>query len=241
MKHTLASIVAVAFVLLATVPNSAQEVVRERLDPSTSLVIFEIGAIASLEDGAEAVTLGRLFPKEMRPEENHDLDVKKGDEILMMNGERIRSISTLRELYQGLEIGDEVKLGLKRDSQRFLVRFDKSENQMASSHGGGMRVVVAGGDGEGEVELLHEARALLADRDGGVTVAATLGGGELEEGDVVSEIDGQSIASLEDYRTVYEKLEIGAAFKLTVQRDDESFDVDVAKAERPAGMMMRGQ
>lgn len=239
MKHVLASIFAVLAVLLAAGPDAAQEVVRERLDPQTSLLMFEIGAIATLQEGADAVTFARILPKEMRSEENRDVDVEKGDEVLMMNGERIRSIADLRKLYEGLGKGQEVKLGLKRGSERFLVRFTRQDRQMAMGHGGGeMRIVVAG-DGGGEAELLHEAGALLREEDGAVKVAAQLpGGGELEEGDVVTEANGKTLASLADYRAVYEALAIGDALKLVVKRGGESLTVEVEKAERPAGMMV---
>ena len=239
MRNFLASIAAVLAVVLSSWPNAAQEVVQERLDPGSSVVLFEIGAIASLEEGAEGVTFSRILPQGMRSEANSDADVAKGDEVLMMNGERIRSIADLRELYQDIEVGDEVKLGLKRGSERFLVRFTREDRQMAMGEGGGMRVMVAG-HGEGEVELLHEARVLLREGEGGVEVAAVLpgNGGDLEQGDVLAQVNGRSVASLDDYREVYEGLAIGEAMKLEVRRGEESLTVEVEKAEPPAGLMM---
>lgn len=241
MKQVLASIFAVLAVLLASWPNGAQEVVREHLDPRSSLVIFELGAIATLEEGADGVTFSRILPREFRTEANRDLDVEKGDEVLMINGERIRSIEDLRELYEGLEKGEEVKLGLKRGAERFLVRFTREDRQMAMSHGGGMRVVVAG-DGGGEAELFHEARVLLQETGGAVEVAARLpGDGELEEGDVLTEANGRSVTSLAGYRAVYEALALGDALKIVVERGGERLAFEVEKSERPAGMtVVRG-
>lgn len=238
MRNSLAALVAVLTVALVSIPNAAQEMVRMNADEV--VIMNEIGAIAQMKEGEKNITFARLFPKDARPAENRDVDVKQGDAILMMNGDRVRSIADFRALYEGLEKGTEIKLGIKRESERFLVSFDKGDPQAVMSHssGGGMRMVISGD--QGDVELLHEARALLGEKDGTITVTTGLpGGGDLEEGDVITEVNGQTVTSLAEYRAAYAALEVGDALKLSVKRGDEQVEIDTKKADMPAGMRMQ--
>ncbi|MEM7584142.1 MAG: PDZ domain-containing protein [Acidobacteriota bacterium] len=225
--------------LMAASVLEAQQVLQRRIDPSTSLMMMELGAIAELEEGGGDVVLTTVLPKAVRPESNRALDVRQGDAVLMMNGERIRSLEALRELYEATPEGDEVKLALKRDARRFLVAFAKSSAETGSGTGAQVRVVRAG-PGGGDVELLHEAHALLGEAADQVRVLALLtADGELEEGDVLVAVDGQAVAALADFRKAYQATPLGGSLDLTWRRGEETLELEVTKAERPAGMVIR--
>ncbi|MEM7354457.1 MAG: PDZ domain-containing protein, partial [Acidobacteriota bacterium] len=183
--------------------------------------------------------------KSVRPESNRGVDVREGDRLLMLNGQRVRTIAALRELYEGLAEGDEVKMALRRDGQPFLVSFARGAagedgvfvNRRGNSTG--VRVIRAGGDG-GDVELLHEARVLLGEQDGEVRVLnRLLDEAELHEGDVVVALNGQSVGSLADFRRLYGTMQVGQALRFELRRDKETLEVHLDKAEVPAGMMIR--
>ena len=240
-RSTLAALAALAVLLLSPASTPAQEIQQRTLDPETNVLMLEIGAIAGLDDGGQVV-MESILPKQARPEENRGVDVRGGDRILMMNGQRVRSIDDLRGLYEGLETGAEVKLALDRDDRRFLVSFAKSDADSIASSGSGGRTairVVRGGPG-GDVELFHEARALLREADGEIQVDMVLGeGGALEQGDVVRTVNGKTVANLEGYREAYEAIEIGTDLTLGIGRGETALEIAVTKSERPEGMMVR--
>ncbi len=230
-------------VLWCPTPIDAQQVMQRSLDPATSLMLMEIGAIAEAAERGDAITLNTVLPKAVWPEANRSLDLRQGDVVLMMNGQRVRSISKLRELYDGLSEGAEVKLALGRDEQRFLVAFAKGSAEAISGvfGAGGTAVrVVRAGPGGGDVELFHEARVLFGEQDGEVRVLTQLmDDGDLHEGDMLVTVDGKPIATLGDFRQAYGAAAVGDRLHLEIRRGDESHKLEVAKAERPAGMVIR--
>ncbi len=227
---------------------TAQETRRLRIDASSSLIMPEIGAIATVGEDSDEVTFGTLLPEDVRSEENRDLDLRQGDAVLMINGERIRSLGRLRTLYEKVTEGEQVKLALKRGEQRFLVAFSKGAGSggsgvFVSRHPGGgggtaVRVIRAGGGGD--VEFLHEGRVILGEREGAVHVLNQLqDDGELRQGDVIETLAGKVVGSLAEFQRLYTAVDIGEALSLAVRRGEESLEVELTKAERPAGMMIR--
>ena len=241
MKHC--STFALLVILLSAGLSIAQEVRHQTLDPENNMIFLEIGVIAGVDE-ENRVIVEMVLPTESRPAENHGIDVRQGDRLIMMNGERLRSIADLRTRYEGVETGGEVKFAVGRDDNRFLVSFKKSDAESLESSGPGGRTairVVRGGPG-GDVELLHEARALLRESDGTVRVDTVLQeGGELHQGDVVTAIDGEPVATLAAYREGYEAVALGETLQLTVRRGEESVAIELTKQERPAGMMVRSR
>lgn len=233
----------VVLVVASALPTLAQQTVTRRIDASNGVVLSEIASIATPAEGGEGVTL-TVLPTELRPKENRDLDVREGDRILMMNGKRIRSADTLRELYQAVEEGGEVKLALERGDERFLVSFAKGDGSNTLAGGGGgveQRVMIAG-PGAGEAEFLHEAFCLLGEEDGHVKVMNQLRpGGDLLPDDVIEKLNGQAVGSIDEYRSLYEKAAIGDELRFVVSRGGESVEVVITKSEPPAGMMIRRQ
>lgn len=232
----------VVLVLASALPILAQHTVTRRIDASNGVVLSEIASIATPAEGGEGVTL-TVLPADMRPKENRSLDVREGDRVLMMNGKRIRSADALRELYEAVEEGGEVKLALERGDERFLVSFEKGDgsNTLGGGGGGEQRVMIAG-PGAGKAELLHEAFCLLGEEDGHVKVMNQLRpGGDLLPDDVVETVNGQAVGSIEEYRSLYEKAAIGDELRFVVRRGGESVEVVIEKSEPPAGMVIRRQ
>jgi S1-C subfamily serine protease len=227
--------------LLPSLSIPAQEIQQQTLDPETNVLMLEIGAITGV-DGDGQVVMESILPRQAVPEENRGADVRKGDRVLMMNGQRVRSSGGLRELYEGVENGGEVKLALEREGRRFLVSFAKSDADSVEHAGAGGRTavrVVRGGPG-GDVELFHEVRALLREDGDKVRVDMLFGdGGTLEQGDVVQTVNGTAVASLAGYREAYGAVEMGADLTLGIRRGEETLEIAVAKSERPEGMMIR--
>ncbi len=239
MNKRCLSILAV-LALASSLPILAQH--TRRIDASNGVIMSEIAAIATPEEEGDGVTL-TVLPTDLRPQENRGLDLQEGDRVLMMNGQRIRSADALRELYEGVEEGSEVKLALERGDARFMVSFEKgdgSNTMMSGGEGGPTRIMIAG-PGAGNATFLHEARSLLGEEDGQVKVTQQIRDmGNLQEGDVIVEVNGQAVGSLDEYRSLYEAAAIGDPLRFLVRRDGEPVEVVIEKSEPPAGMRMRG-
>ncbi len=228
-------------VLASSLPILAQHTMTRRIDVSNGVIMSEIASIATPVEAGGGVTL-TVLPTDLRPQENRGLDLQEGDRVLMMNGKRIRSADALRELYEAVEQGGEVKLALGRGDERFMVSFEKGDgtNTMTSGGGGGGTRIMIAGPGAGNTALLHEARSILGEEDGEVKVTNQVRDmGNLREGDVIEQVNGQAVGSIDEYRSLYEAAAIGDELRFLVRRGGESVAVVIEKSEPPAGMMVR--
>ncbi len=239
MKTRYCLLLTLLTLLIATGSSNAQTVISRSVNPDQSVFMPEIGAIASGEEG-EAISFTTVMPVQVRPEPNRNVDVREGDTVMMMNGVRVRSIATLRELYEGLGAGSEVKLALGRGDERLLVKFAKDDPE-AGGRRVQMHVVNVDGHGEADMELVHELNVLLGEQEGQLQVAAVIMPGELEAQDNVIKVNGQALSTLAEFREVYSSLDLGATLELQVRRGEEMITTSATKAERPAGMMIRKQ
>ncbi|MCP4664251.1 MAG: PDZ domain-containing protein [bacterium] len=235
-----------AFLILCltilVVPTTAGAQMAIRLDPEKDLMLPEIGAIAGVQEGADVVSFGTVLPRMARPEKYRDLDVREGDTVLMMNGERIRDVATLRELYDALAVGGEVKLGLRRGAERLLVTFAKIDPAEMAVGGPGehrimRRIPMDGGDGD--VEMLAEFDALVGERDGRLRVVAKIAPSDLRQGDVVTAINGKTLSSLAEFRELYGAVEIGEPLRFDVLRDGRAIEHTATKVEAGQGLVVR--
>ncbi len=164
-----------------------------RFDPTTTLVLSELGAIVKSDEETGSLAV------EMVVDDDPEVDIEEGDAILMVNGERVRSIAALREAYEGVAEGEEVKLALKRDERRFLAAFSRQPGDgftSVSSSGGGTRVLRMGSGG-GDIEVLAEL-GVVTEESGVVKVADELpigDGSALAPDDEITALDGREIAS----------------------------------------------
>lgn len=221
-------------VLVLPLAAAAQQFVQRRLDPATSVLLSELGAIAEERDGA--VTLTTVFPATSRADAYRNLDVQEGDVLLMAAGETLRNIGHLREMYEGVAVGGEVKLAVRRAEDRFLLSFAKADPETLTTGGGGHRrmVMVRGG---GDVEVVEELGIVVRRGDGKLTIAAAVAPGTpLAEGDVLESLAGTAIATVAELRTALGKLAPGADVEVGIVRGGEARTVqlELAGSEDPA-------
>jgi S1-C subfamily serine protease len=200
-------------------------------------VVFlrELGVIAGVHGDSDEVHLIAILP-----DVDREIPLEKGDLVLMINGQRIHDMATLREAYEGTVVGETIKLGFRRGDERFLTSFDKKDPE---EEGGAVRMVVAAGPGGDFDDLhpLHEFGVLIAEKDGKVFVAMELpmGTPALKKDDVVQSINGQKVGSLEDFRQVYEPLAIGDEIELVALRGGDEVSAARAKSEQEGMIRMR--
>ena len=55
------------------------------------------------------------------------IDLKENDEVLYINGKRVKNLKSFKENYEATEIGKEVKLGIKRGDEKLIATFTKQD------------------------------------------------------------------------------------------------------------------
>ena len=132
-----------AFVLLTLIASTlAQEKHTFTFNADNSLLISELTAIVQEKEGK---VVFEMIPEQvMQQEKFKDLDLKKGDEILFINGKKVKTLSDLRETYEVIEPGQEIKLGIKRDKEQFFATIIREEQ----ASGGKQMMIMSGGDSE---------------------------------------------------------------------------------------------
>lgn len=183
---------------------------------------------------------------DQRPKGYRDVDAKSGDEILMMNAKRVKDTATMKEIYEGLAIGDDVKIGVKRDGKMFIVNFPKIDPENAPR----MVMHVSTGDGPGVEGEGHNMMPLvglhiilkdgmeLEKLDG--LPGETPEDADLQTGDVVTAINGQTVSAIADFRKIYEAVKPGEEMKIAVTRDGKSVISTFNKPETQGRVMIRG-
>lgn len=221
--------------LLAGATASAQMVMRHGGGAGGDLVVLEeLGIVVGASEDTGDLAVLVLLPGKKR-----EVALEEGDLLLMVDGKRVRDVATLREIYEGASVGDTVKVGFRRGDERFLSSFEKSEAGQD-----GTRIVIGGG-GPGadfdDVQPLHEFQAILAQKDDRVFVSMELPMGEtvLEKDDEIRSLNGKSVATLQDFRAIYDALAIGDEMTLVAVRNGEEVKVTRPKSEMPPGMRIR--
>ena len=210
MKQRIINLPGALLFLILISPLFSQAVNREmsfEIDGETHQ-IAEFGALlAEVDDGLKILM---TMPPEHRPKAYKDIDVEAEDELLMMNGKRIRTVAEFKEQYERLGIGEEVKLGLRRGERMFISRFPKIDPENAP------RVVMKvqrDGDGGGmneDLTVAAELGMLLRDGENGLEIETIRGLGEVEgldikDGDILKSLDGQQISSTAQWDDLFTK------------------------------------
>jgi len=91
----------------------------------------ELSAVIAKQDG-NIVVLATMA--KMRAADYKEVDVKNNDQIFMVNGKKIKSVKELQEIYEGLSIGEEFKMALKRGENRQLASFVKADPEKLPKH-----------------------------------------------------------------------------------------------------------
>jgi len=197
------------------------------------VMVDELSVVVGVMPGDEELSVIAVLP-----DADPELEVRRGDLLLMVDGQRVRDVATLRAAYEATEIGDTVKIGFRRGDERFLASFEREQAEQ-----GGRRVMMMGGPGHdmGDMQPLHEFGVILGEQGDDVVVSMELpmDGVSLEEGDIVKSINGLVVASLADFRGAYESLDIGTEIALVVTRGDEEVAATRSKSDAPAGMQIR--
>lgn len=215
----------------------AQQVLT--LDAENSLLLPEVGAVTTFEDGVlEVLTLlprhgGGEAPK---------VDLERGDAVRMINGERVRDLASARALYEKVPVGEMVKMAVQRGERRFLVSFAKQDPAALAESGLVIRRMAVGPEGAGDVQPVLGLGILAADKEGVVRVAQLLPiGGEnpLAEGDLLRRAAGKELHTAAELAELVDGIEVGATVELVIERGGEERTVRLEKREVQGTIRLR--
>lgn len=87
--------------------------------------IPEVGAIIIKKNNQNVVEY--IIPVENRPKEFKNIDLQTNDIILMINGKKADNLEECSEIYNNLKTGEDLRLGVKRGEQMFIVTIVKAD------------------------------------------------------------------------------------------------------------------
>ncbi len=198
------------------------------------------GIIVESDDGPK---LEMVLPKDQRPDDYKALDIQVGDIIKMFNGKSMKKVSSIQEVYEVMEIGDEVKFGIKRDKSVMMVKFAKMDPKDAP---GKMMIRTVGGPGGGGigniVADLIDAGLVLEEKDGKILVADVITemgsvfvGTQPESEDQLIKINSSKINSTEELTQIYDQIKAGKKVELTMLRKEKEVLLTFEKPESGCG------
>ncbi len=220
-------------------------------------LIPEIGAIISKED--KNLTVLDVLPIDSRPADYKEVDFQNGDELIMLNGKKLKSIEDIQKLYGNIKEGDDVKFGIRRDKRMMMVSYkrgsDDAGGQMQimtfdagddaegtyTQSGGNFNVNIEG-DIEGMLPLI-ELGIMLGEEDNAVKVLQVFPNAKdiypdcsIEKGDIVSKLNGKKITTSAEFQEVYSEIKAGETIDLFFVKDGHESAVSIKKPSQ--GMKM---
>lgn len=243
--------------LLASGAPAQTKSKRMVFDAESAFFIQGLGALVLYKDDKLVVEM--MPQKEQMPKELRDVDLQKGDEIMMLNGKRVKSIDDLREQYDALEVGEEVKFGVKNQSGMKIVSFNKPSGEQS---GGAVMMMtttigddepggiehseskIIGPDGkEMSVTPVFDAGIMLSEQEGSVQIAMVMPdakeklGGEIPSGgEQIVTVNGKPAGALSSFKELYTGIPVGEKVVLVYSIDGAEHTCSFVRSnEMPSG------
>lgn len=197
---------------------------RMTLDANSSLILQELKAVL-VEQDDEVVVRIRLGGNDDTPGDK----LLAGDVILMANGKRIKDIATIRDIYNNLKDDEEIKVGVRRGEERFIVRAKKGD----MPEDAGMRTMTMGNNsgnpGATTETLAAELGILFGDKDGNVIIERFIDMIAPEavkefgpkDGFVLKTINGTAPETAKEAVELIKNIEVGEELNITFEADGE--------------------
>lgn len=158
------------------------------------------------------------------------VDLLEGDLIVSLQGAAVATAEDLQVQYEALAEGDEVVLEILRNGERREVRFARPDREAGSKHvvtggGSGAGAWTAAGPGRYSADEVLIAGARIRNNAEGMPEVVLRGSDpaaasvELRVGDVVTGVNGRSIAALAGLEMLYGEAAPGAEVTLTIRRE----------------------
>lgn len=210
----------------------AQQRQTMQLDASTNMIVPEFSAVFEQADGEIKVRV-KLGREEVEPGQDK---LEQGDVLIMMNGSRIEDIPGFRAKYEALAENEEIKFGIRRGDERFIITRKKG----AAMSGGGGMVMRFESDGDGPPPtIVPELGLLLEDADDGTILVAELlepvMPDELKSAEIreytITKLNGEKPENAASVQQKLAEMEVGAEINITFSKAGDEKEVSLTKSE----------
>lgn len=214
---------------LLAIPAKAQETRTMTFDAATSLMLQEFQAMLIEENGEITVRV------RMGNSDEPGDKLERGDLIIMMNGKRAGSIAELRKIYDSVSKDEEVKIGVRRGNERFILRKKKGDTPEPGA-GGNRMVMSMEMSGDGPATVIPELGLILSDSNNKITIQRVLAPLLPEEFKTL-DLVGYSIVSIndekpenaEDAKMIVDAVEIGSNLTFEFSKPDDDIKITIKK------------
>ena len=180
----------------------------------------------------------------------------------MVNGKKVVTAAEIREVFDGIKPGDEIKIGLKRDKNMMIVSFERADpeslpklrtityemsgDEAEGDHVPGEVTIMRGDGPAGEDLAMLEGSGLIVKEEDDVVIIAMVmphakelfGSVEVKKGDRILGIQGKKVSGVAELLELYTSIEPGSEITLLLERADEEFSVTFNKAKPQNKIMM---
>ena len=243
----------ISFILIAQTLNAQVIIKKSGAGEGEIFFLNELSAIISEKDGV--IIVEHAMPTDQRPENYRDIDFKQGDEVLMANANRVKLVKDLEKIYNELEVGETMKLGVRRGEEMFIVSFIKMDPEKLPKRKLMIRKGVPGegkaGDEpkissyqikidntDGKMKFLMGTGLILKEKEKLVKIdkvipemVEELGKVDVKEGDAVVAVNGKKIKSLAQFTKIYDEIKVGEKVQLVTIREKKQINVKFKKPE----------
>jgi C-terminal processing protease CtpA/Prc len=169
----------------------------------------EIGALVVQYNNSNKVQF--VAPENARLADYKNIDLRKDDIILTVNGQSVKKIADIKNAYNNLQIGQSFKLGIKRNKQTLSVDIPKADPKnlpqkktFSSDKHSDNKILVTGiGVLIINVNEKPMINKLFKKDDEEIKKAG------LSEGDLLTQLNGQSINTFTQFKSSWESINPG--------------------------------
>ena len=254
-KTIFRALIATAVLISLVLPHSVQAQMKVKTMTNDDIFMIPgLGAVIAPEDGKLKV----LIVPDDCPKEYASVDIESGDYLLMVNGKRVKTIDDLREVFKGIEVGETLEMGLKRDKTMLIASMKRASDD---DTGGKMmmmtRTITTDEEGAGEggmefqggafsISVVPEVGIAITAGDNGLSVVGLMPAGDEEmigdqpgEGDIVISIQGKTVETIDEFESAYEAIKTGDKVSIEYKHNDELRKLSFTKMEIEQKIMMK--
>ncbi len=227
---------ALMIIILLWAPAHSQVVRTIKAQPGEICMLLELGAIIVQSDDGPKVEM--ILPPGQRSEKYKSVDLQSGDIIKMFNGKSMSTPALIEETYNGLAIGDDIMLGLKRGKEIFMQKFPKGDTKDMPAR---MEIKKCPASGSEASMDFIDIGILPEEKEGHIFISDVIpelvlafGENPPAAGDEIVNIQSRKITSLKEMLDIYNKLKVGDTASLTVLRDKKELGLTFMRV-KPEG------
>lgn len=204
-------------------------------------MLSEIGAVLREKSGWVEVEM--MPPARGEKEGDKNVDLKKGDKILMVNGKKIKTAKDVTTIYEALKTGEEFKMGISRDDKMHMVSFKKGDAKVK----GAIHQETIKMDGKsGNIFPTLELGFILEGKKDKLNIMKMMPGApefitkaKIAEGDELIKINKKSVKSIGQFTKEFTGVITGEELEITFLKNGKEITVSGKKPKSKGKVIIK--